>query len=185
MGMIGLAAIQAEALPLVDVGEAQVRGTACRLQGNELGAITLEEGIMRIPTAIALKKTTEEASLKRGSCQFTIPMKVADGYKLLLTDLRAFGRMNLSRETSNKLSLEIFQAGQQGTKILAEDQADSESRLRKAYDVGVEGVVLETECGAALNLRGNANIILSGGTARSTASLDFVAAKAEIVSCGE
>lgn len=173
-----LVAVHAEAaLDNVEIGELQVAGSACV---NAFVAAPEEIDSLALPLSIALKKNADQ-SLARGTCMFSLPLKVKDGYRLVLSDLDAEGVVNLRKGSKSRVDLEIFKAGSKGQVQTAQHDASNE-KIREDILLSQSGEVLRFGCGESGILRGNASVLLQGSS-RATASLVLIKLKAVVEAC--
>jgi hypothetical protein len=168
----------AEATEGIQLGELTLAGTACRL-GNDQFDVSIEDGKLQIPAASVIRKASA-TSLARGTCNFILPLQLEPNYRLVLRNLSAMGDLNLAKNTTSRVDLEIFTAGTTGDKLQSVETA--RRKIRKTFTLKKQGVVLETACGASLNLRGNSSLLLqSGGSSNS--ALHLVEMDADVERC--
>lgn len=170
--------LAADAEDHIQLGELTLAGTACRL-GNDQFEVAIEDGRLQIPAASTLRKASN-ASLARGTCNFILPIQLEQGHRLVLKNLSAMGDLNLAKNTTSRVDLEIFAAGSQGDKLNATETA--RKKTRKTFTLKKQGEVLVTACGASLNLRGNSSLLLQNGGA-SNSALHLIEMDAEVETC--
>jgi hypothetical protein len=167
----------AQAQSGIALGQLVLGGSACQ---NFNAKPVFRGGVLRIPLSSSLTKVSG-AGLERGSCAFTLPIQVAQGYRLVVNDLSAIGSVNLSPATTSKIDLEVFAAGDQGN-VLSRVDGSTSKKVRKTVQLKQDGEILATGCGDSLNLRGNSAILLQGD-ARASANLQYVEMAFEVERC--
>ena len=173
-----LLAFSAQAQSGIAIGEGTIAGDSCKdLYVIETGGT---EDTIQISLRSSVRKWTDK-QLERGSCNFAIPIRVAKGHRLIIKDLVAFGKVDLSKGTTSKHNLEIFASGSQG-EILKREEGSSTKRVRKNIQIRRDGNLLVTQCGADINLRGNSSILLQGD-AKASAGLSLVVLGFEVEKC--
>jgi hypothetical protein len=180
LALLVLVFLEASAKAQVELGPISMAGTACRL--DDVGPIpaTIENGLLQVPVAISLKKAPGEA-LKRGTCQFAIPVQVGAGQRLVLSQAVALGSVNLSKGTQAKVAIELFKAGSHGN-IMTHESIAIEKKIKDQFQLSQEGEVIRLACGEATILRGNASILLRGDK-RATSNLHLVEMEATVEDC--
>lgn len=180
--LIGLTASAQAQSQIVRFGTLALGGNACRLGGVGPLHVSIEDGRLQIPAASLVQKVASD-SLERGTCQFTVPVQLATGYRLVLKDLSVLGDLNLARGTASRIDVEVFEAGSTGPRLTDIDGSTSR-KVRKSVFLRKEGVILVSDCGAALNLRGNSAVTLQGaGATRSSGALHLIEMSAEVQKC--
>ncbi len=140
-------------------------GSACKFTRFQT---SLRGNNILIPGSTFVQLSPSE-HLKRGSCQFAIPIQVSSGYRLRLTGLTAFEALNLSPQSSARTQIEIFKSGQRETPFIIQERSQYQ-RLAKRSWVGTAINIL-SDCGQGFILRGNSAMTLqSPGQARATLS---------------
>lgn len=173
-----LLAFSAQAQSGISIGDGTVAGNACK------SVNVVETGGTEDTLQISLRAWTYKSSsaeLERGSCSFAVPIRVAKGHRLIIRDLVAFGKVDLSAGARSTHQLEIFAAGSQG-EILKRVEGSSTKRVKKNIQLRRDGELLVTECGADINLRGNASILLQGN-ARASGGLSLIVLGVEVERC--
>jgi hypothetical protein len=173
-----MAAEAAQTTEGIQLGELTLAGNACRLGSGQFD-VSIEDGKLQIPAASVIRKASS-ASLARGTCNFILPLQLEPNYRLVLRNLSAMGDLNLAKNTTSRVDLEVFTAGSQGDKLTSTETA--RKKTRKTFTLKKLGDVLATACGASLNLRGNSSLLLqNGGTSNS--ALHLIEMDAEIEAC--
>lgn len=164
---------------VVEWGELSLSGSACTQSAN--GAIReVQAGIYDVPVTLALNKALDK-SLGRGTCMLALPVQVAAGYRLVLSDLSARASLNLRKGNRSRLDLEVFKAGLAGKVLTAQNDA-SKRRLLGSFGLSQVGDVVALDCGESGLLRANVSAVLQGSP-RALISLDRVRIKARVEKC--
>jgi len=172
--------LSAQAQSGIALGDLVLGGNACRLAGVGPIDVHVEHGILQIPAASLVKKAAG-TTMARGTCNFSLPIRVADGYRLVIRDLEAVGEVNLARGTTAKTQLEIFGAGSQGD-IAKRTDGSSLKAVRKTIRLRQDGDLLVSDCGGSLTLRGN-SVVLLQGKSRGSAGLHLIELGVEVERC--
>jgi len=161
------------------LGEVKTAGSACDLSSAQLGEVTLQDGVFVFPAILALEKS--KGSFGRGTCNLALPIELAEGKKLVLSDLEAIASTELAARSSLDINMEVFLAG--GNGVLSKASLKSR-RQSVSSDLLVlqPGTVLETACGGSGILRINASALIKGN-GKSSAHLHVAKMKAALVSC--
>jgi hypothetical protein len=177
-----IVASQSEAAEISDaiqLGEISLAGSACTQVGS--GKIRqIQAGVYDIPLTLAVAKDLN-SGLERGTCAFALPVQVAQGYRLVISDVLAKASLNLRVGSKSRLDIEIFKAGTV-TKPLTGTHEAVDKRIVGSYRLSRSGIVVATECGEGIILRGNASALLQG-SARAQISLDALRLKARLEKC--
>lgn len=102
---------------------------------------------------------TDGREMARASCALTIPIQIPEGYALVLPQISLDGFAKLQVDEEGKLNAEVFWAGAQG---------NTQTHLLNGNNDGAFSFVVanpsldQTPCGAAINLRVNTSVFLSG-----------------------
>lgn len=175
-----LIASTAHAQSQYKLGVVSFAGTSCQVDDGDSINASIQNGRLRIPLTTTIRKPSGE-SIERGTCQFSMPVQLPAGYRLVLSDLSVAGDLSLAAGARSRASAEIFQAGTQNEILESIDYA-SQSRLNKSILLRQNGEVLVSDCGAQMILRGNASLMLQG-EGRSSGALYSMRMKARLESC--
>jgi len=177
-----IVASQSEAADIssvVQLGEIALAGSACTQVGS--GKITqVQAGVYDIPLTLAVAKDIN-SSLARGTCAFALPLQVAKGYRLVISEVGAKASLNLRVGSKSRLDIEVFRAGAVNKPLTGVHDA-SLKQIVGSYRLSRTGVVVRTACGEAINLRGNASALLQGA-AKAQLSLDALRIRMRIEKC--
>lgn len=197
IGLFSIYTLSAKA-DVVEFGEMTTGGNACYqraefssslIQMNEesisgdLSVIPrIEESLMIIPNSILVKKQATEAGMKRGTCQFALPISVDQNHRLVIHSISQSGHLNLGSNSEAVIQSEIFKSGDKG-QILKLNEKSVERRVSKSFELINVEQFLVSECGEKFILRGNTSIILKGQANRSTARTDELIMAISIEEC--
>jgi hypothetical protein len=163
----------------VQIGQLAMGGTACPLAGADI-EVRLNRGRLQIPLVVESRKASTD-QIERGACAFTLPLSVDSSHRLVLSNLVALGNLNLARGTQGRVNLEVFAAGDRG-ETLSEALNAEQRRIYKDFSLTQEGEVVTLECGQAINLRGNASVLLQG-QGRAYGNLNLIQLQARVERC--
>ncbi len=155
------------ALDGVVLGNLAIAGNGC-YQSPVQPELQLSSDKIEIPLSLMVKKESA-ASLARGACSLALPIEVDANHRLVLTEAKIVGRVNLAKGSSSLVSVEIFKAGEKGVSQVASAEA-KDKRLRKDIILEQSGEIFSLACGESAILRVNSSGILKGA-ARATTSL--------------
>ncbi len=157
----------AMALDGVVLGNLAIAGNGC-YQSPVQPELQLSSDKIEIPLSLMVKKESA-ASLARGACSLALPIEVDANHRLILSDAKLVGRVNLAKGSSSIVNVEIFKAGEKGISQVASADA-KEKRLRDGFVLEQSGEIFALACGESAILRVNSSGILKG-KARATTSL--------------
>ncbi len=197
IGLCSICAFSAKA-EVVEFGEMVTGGNACfqrpqlsssLIQVNEDSIIEsistfprIEESLMIVPNSILVKKLATESGIKRGTCQFALPISVAKDHRLIIRSISQSGHLNLGANSVAMIQTEIFKAGDKG-QVLKLDEKSAERRVSKSFEMINEEQLLVSECGEKFILRGNTSILIKGQANRSTTRTDELVLAISVEEC--
>lgn len=197
IGLCSIYAFSAKA-EVVEFGEMTSGGNACfqrpvlssslvqinddTISGDLISIPRIEESLMIIPNSILVKKLASESGIKRGTCQFALPISVDQNHRLVIRTISQSGHLNLGANSEAMIQSEIFKAGEKG-QVLKLSEKTVERRVSKSIEMINEEQLLVSECGEKFILRGNTSIILKGQSNRSTARTDELAMAISVEEC--
>lgn len=178
---VSIAGAMESTTPSLKVSNGIMGGSGCGGETSVLLPDVLTEEALKVEIATEVLKLGTER-LKRSSCSFAIPVKIAAGKRLVLRDLKVPAFISLARGASGEANLEIFAAGRRGERVVFKQKA-AISRITQEVLFEKDGVLFKSACGEAINLRGNISALLKDGIQRSMLILDAVELKVEIEEC--
>lgn len=197
IGLISIHAFSAKA-EVVEFGELVTGGNACFQrpqissslnQIDEVSSIDyidsiprIEESVMIIPNSVLVKKLASEVGLKRGTCQFALPVSVDENHRIIVRSISQSGHMNLGAQSEVTIQTELFKTGDKG-QVLKLTEQSQDKRISKSIEMIKDEQLLVSECGEKLILRGNTSILIKGQANRSTARTDELVLAVSIEEC--
>lgn len=150
----------------LELGELKIGGNSCLAQTGEQKLGETKEGHFIIPMGMYLKKD-EGNSLSRGSCNFSLAVKVDNSKRVLVKSSRILTSLRGKDEIKKlRVDLEVFKAGTIGTKQVAEAQSAASAKVRQESYL-VHDDIYTSNCGESFILRGNlSGIIMGSGVGR-------------------
>ncbi len=118
-----------------------------------------------------------------GSCQFSLPLKVPTGFRLVIYALSAQGVTNLAPFTEATLKAEVLLTTDK--KIRISDQQQAINNRQANLNILVVEDELIGDCGQSWILKGNTETQIRGGKGLSTAKIDQFAIDYELQKCSE
>lgn len=159
---------------VLDIRSAGVGGTGC-IGGN--ADIRLIGQTLQIRTPGLVAVTTEAEGLARKNCAISIPFKLKQNERLIVSNTRLNAALNLKRKAVVKTSGEVFIAGSSGAR--AESTDSGPKNQLSIFRIG--GV--STACGEDGILRLNMSQILQAKNVRSQARINGATLRVQVVKC--
>jgi len=119
-------------------------------------------------------------SLTRKACSLAIPVQVPSGLSVSVLQVDYAGYNQLPVGTSSQFNVEYFFAGGTGPKFTRSFKGPQSGRFTINNALTARSVVWSA-CGAAVNLRVNASLLVTSPGGRATAAINRANAKAAIV----
>lgn len=160
-------------------GDTATGGTGCYNWDDSPTVITGDRILLPVRTFV---KRDSGSALKRGSCQWALPLQVPAGRKLVIHRIDLENLINLPAGASSKAQIEVFAAGAQGPKIELSGEASADHGLRVLHGGGAE-IGFVSRCGEALTLRANSSVLVNGGDGRASSKLDRIVLSYELADC--
>ena len=164
------------------LGELQLSGTACVTSGAGSQSLEIVDDKLEIPISLMAKKANGSGIL-RGTCAFSLPLQMAPGRRLVVSETSIPGLLNLAKGSSSRVSAEIFKVGDHG-QVLTDMSSATAKKIKKSIELTQAGQVLLVDCGESTILRGNLSALIQG-TGRATVSLGALELGAKVEVCAE
>ncbi|HND84413.1 MAG TPA: DUF4360 domain-containing protein [Pseudobdellovibrionaceae bacterium] len=145
----------------VAIGEPTYGGTGCPA-GSLSGEVSRDgsEIFIQFGSFIVESGRSSRHRIDRGSCSFTIPITVPEGYSVALLAQSDFS-VNVERGASVQRDVEIFYAGARFENQSKIFRGPLSQDLQEVYPEPEAGVVW-TPCGKSVNLRMNMSLLTQG-----------------------
>jgi|GEM_PF-1814675 len=149
----------------VEHGLLDLRGSICELEtgSHELAAVQGSQHRFVIPLGVYLSKK-EAVTLARGACAFALPIKARPGMKVVVANSSQLISLRAYPSSKVKMDLELFKAGSVGEKQVRTIES-AEKAVRSAEFLRHPEVLVESECGKEMILRGQLTATLLGSGA--------------------
>lgn len=138
----------------VTFGQLVLAGNGCVNKTAELVKMSEEDSTYSIPLNIKIDKT--KGSMQRKACSATLPVTLEADEKLLIENISQNTSAEVARGGSAQAQIEVFIAGEINDVIKTEYHANGKKQLT------MNGVVSESDCGGAVNVRANASAVALG-----------------------
>ncbi len=138
----------------VTFGKLELAGKGCANKTAELVKVSEEDSTYSIALNIKINKT--KGSMERKACNATLPVTLEAGEKLLIENISQNTSAEVARGGSAQAQIEVFIAGEINDVLKTEYHSNGKKQLT------MNGVVSESDCGGAVNVRANASAVALG-----------------------
>ena len=156
----------------LELGKLSLSGSGCSKELIEnLKPIEGDQNRYSLPLHLSLTKT-EATTIKRNSCQFSLPIKVGEKEGVEVSAVSQGIKLKGNVKTPVKVQLSVSATGLSSSKkrLSAETKDDAEI----SEEIKNDGVIFNSKCGKDVIVRGNLSAFAQGPDAATASSTDLL-----------